>query len=69
MVSFEQALDPIAGNVPRAPRWMSEHGLEWFYRFLREPRRLWRRYFLRDPRFVGIVAASLRRPAGERLVR
>jgi N-acetylglucosaminyldiphosphoundecaprenol N-acetyl-beta-D-mannosaminyltransferase len=63
------SLDLIAGNVPRAPRWMSEHGLEWFYRFLREPRRLWRRYFLRDPRFVGVVAASLRRPPGERITR
>lgn len=63
------SLDLIAGNVSRAPRWMSEHGLEWLYRLWREPRRLWRRYFLRGPRFFGVAAASLRRPFGERLWR
>ena len=33
-------VDFLAGNVKRAPRWMSEHGLEWFYRFLQEPKRM-----------------------------
>lgn len=57
-------LDFIAGSIPRAPRWMSEHGLEWLYRLAREPRRLWRRYLVRDPRFAWIVARALRgRPA------
>ena len=32
-------VDFLAGNVKRAPKWMSEHGLEWFYRFLKEPKR------------------------------
>lgn len=49
-------LEFIAGRVPRAPRWMSRHGLEWLYRLAREPRRLWWRYLVRDPRFAWIVA-------------
>lgn len=52
-------LDFIAGTARRAPRWMSRHGLEWFYRLLREPRRLWRRYLVRDPKFALIVARML----------
>jgi N-acetylglucosaminyldiphosphoundecaprenol N-acetyl-beta-D-mannosaminyltransferase len=49
------SLDFIAGTVPRAPLWVSRSGLEWVYRLLREPRRLWKRYLLRDPRFAVIV--------------
>ncbi len=45
-------VDFLAGNVKRAPRWMSEHGLEWFYRFLQEPKRMFKRYFVDD---VGII--------------
>lgn len=53
------SLDFVAGHVRRAPRWMSEHGLEWLYRLLCEPRRLWRRYLLRDPKFALIVWREL----------
>lgn len=49
------SLDFIAGVQRRAPRWMSEFGLEWFYRLMRDPRRLWRRYLVRDPRFLVII--------------
>ena len=57
------ALDFIAGTVRRAPRWMSRCGLEWLYRLSREPRRLWRRYLLRDPKFLAIALRSWwRRP-------
>ena len=49
-------IDFLAGKVPRAPRWMARAGLEWAYRLGREPRRLWRRYLVNDPAFVGIVA-------------
>ena len=48
-------IDFLAGTVPRAPPWMARNGLEWLYRLCREPRRLWRRYLLRDPRFARIV--------------
>jgi N-acetylglucosaminyldiphosphoundecaprenol N-acetyl-beta-D-mannosaminyltransferase len=40
-------IDFLAGEKPRAPKWMCDSGLEWFYRLWQEPRRLWRRY-LRD---------------------
>jgi N-acetylglucosaminyldiphosphoundecaprenol N-acetyl-beta-D-mannosaminyltransferase len=53
-------LDFVAGTIPRAPRWVSSAGLEWLYRLAREPRRLWRRYLLRDPRFALILARQLR---------
>ncbi|HXN33466.1 MAG TPA: WecB/TagA/CpsF family glycosyltransferase [Polyangiaceae bacterium] len=53
------SLDFVAGTVPRAPPWMSEWGLEWLFRLGREPRRLWRRYLLRDPKFLLIVGRGL----------
>jgi N-acetylglucosaminyldiphosphoundecaprenol N-acetyl-beta-D-mannosaminyltransferase len=40
---------------------MSASGLEWLYRVAREPRRLWRRYFLRDPEFALIVVRDVLR--------
>lgn len=48
-------VDFLAGNVKRAPRWLSEHGLEWFYRFLQEPRRLFKRYFVEDIKIMKLV--------------
>ncbi len=48
-----------AGFKRRAPAWMQRAGLEWFYRFIQEPRRLFRRYFVRDAAFVAIVAGAL----------
>lgn len=48
-------VDFLAGNVKRAPRWMSEHGLEWFYRFLQEPTRLFKRYFVDDLRIIKLI--------------
>lgn len=41
-------VDFLAGNIDRAPKWMSDHGLEWFYRFTKEPKRLFKRYFVDD---------------------
>lgn len=49
------AVDFAAGNVDRAPKWMQDHSLEWFYRFLKEPTRLFRRYFIDSWKFLGIV--------------
>lgn len=48
-------VDFLAGNVKRAPRWMSEHGLEWFYRFLQEPKRMFRRYFIDDLKILKLI--------------
>lgn len=41
-------IDFLAGNIKRAPKWMSNHGLEWLYRFFQEPKRLFKRYFVDD---------------------
>jgi N-acetylglucosaminyldiphosphoundecaprenol N-acetyl-beta-D-mannosaminyltransferase len=48
-------VDFLAGNVKRAPKWMSDHGLEWFYRFLQEPRRMFKRYFVEDLKILKLV--------------
>jgi N-acetylglucosaminyldiphosphoundecaprenol N-acetyl-beta-D-mannosaminyltransferase len=53
------AIDFLAGQLPRCPAWMSEAGLEWLHRLAREPRRLWRRYLLRDPKFLSILLHDL----------
>lgn len=53
------AFDMHAGNLRQAPRWMQRAGLEWLFRLASEPRRLWRRYAVNNPRFV---LAILRRP-------
>ena len=45
-----------AGTVRQAPRWMQRAGLEWLFRLCAEPRRLWRRYLLGNPRFLWLVA-------------
>lgn len=45
-------VDFLAGHVKRCPPWMSRHGLEWFYRFLQEPRRLFKRYFIDDMKII-----------------
>lgn len=47
--------DVAIGRVKRAPRWMQQSGLEWFYRFLQEPRRMFRRYFIDDMAFVWLL--------------
>lgn len=48
-------VDFIAGNVRRAPLWMQNAGLEWFYRFIQEPKRLFKRYFIVDTRIFKIA--------------
>ncbi|MDY0086955.1 MAG: WecB/TagA/CpsF family glycosyltransferase [Coriobacteriia bacterium] len=49
------SFDVIAGVTRRAPAWMQRSGLEWFYRFAQEPRRMWRRYLVGNARFIGLV--------------
>jgi N-acetylglucosaminyldiphosphoundecaprenol N-acetyl-beta-D-mannosaminyltransferase len=51
--------DVAAGKVKRAPVWMQRSGLEWFYRFLQEPRRMFRRYFIEDMAFIGMFAKEM----------
>jgi exopolysaccharide biosynthesis WecB/TagA/CpsF family protein len=49
LLAFGAVVDFLAGRIPRAPGWMSEHTLEWAYRLAREPRRLSRRYLVQGP--------------------
>jgi N-acetylglucosaminyldiphosphoundecaprenol N-acetyl-beta-D-mannosaminyltransferase len=59
MVGVGAAFDIHTGRVRQAPEWMRENGLEWFYRLVREPRRLWRRYVLLGTVFVCSVSLEL----------
>jgi N-acetylglucosaminyldiphosphoundecaprenol N-acetyl-beta-D-mannosaminyltransferase len=56
------AVAVAAGCLPRAPRVMQRLGLEWIFRFLQAPRRLFHRYFVRSWRFVGLAARDKLRP-------
>ena len=49
------SFDVIAGVTRRAPVWMQKWGLEWFYRFLQEPRRMWKRYLFTNTGFALLV--------------
>ncbi len=50
--------DFYAGTVKRAPHWMIKMGLEWFYRLISEPRRMWRRYILGNALFIRHILAE-----------
>lgn len=47
--------DFYAGRVKRAPRWMINIGLEWFYRLIKEPRRMWKRYLVGNTIFIWLI--------------
>ena len=49
------AFEMISGRIPRAPAWIQRIGMEWCYRLLREPKRLWRRYLIGNLEFLMIL--------------
>jgi N-acetylglucosaminyldiphosphoundecaprenol N-acetyl-beta-D-mannosaminyltransferase len=49
------SFDVIAGLTKRAPLWMQQLGLEWLFRFLQEPRRMWRRYIIGNAEFIALL--------------
>lgn len=49
------SFDVVAGKTKRAPAWMQKAGLEWFYRFAQEPRRMWKRYLVGNSKFILLV--------------
>jgi len=51
--------DVVAGKVKRAPVWMQKSGLEWFYRVLQEPRRMWRRYLVTNTKFLFMIIKGI----------
>jgi len=69
MLGVGAAFDFLAGRKRQAPRLVQRLGLEWLFRLAHEPRRLWRRYLYRNPRFIALFAAQLlreRRPLRHR---
>lgn len=54
-ITMGGCVDFIAGGVSRAPMWMQNAGLEWFYRFLQEPKRMFRRYFIDDMKIFRLA--------------
>lgn len=59
MLGVGAAFDFIAGNKKQAPRWLQRIGLEWLFRLISEPGRLWKRYFKHNPRFIYYFAGQL----------
>ncbi len=59
MLGVGAAFDFHVGRVRQAPHWMQAAGLEWAFRLLMEPRRLWKRYVRHNPRFVGLFLMQL----------
>jgi N-acetylglucosaminyldiphosphoundecaprenol N-acetyl-beta-D-mannosaminyltransferase len=55
------SFDVVAGVVKRAPLWVQRLGMEWFYRFAQEPRRMWHRYFVEDMAFFPLLWREWRR--------
>jgi N-acetylglucosaminyldiphosphoundecaprenol N-acetyl-beta-D-mannosaminyltransferase len=53
------AFDVMAGFVPRAPRLMQETGLEWAWRLMMEPRKLWKRYLVTNSAFLALLGKTL----------
>ena len=54
-VAIGAAFDFTAGTAREAPNWMTKVGLEWVYRLISEPKRLWRRYFFGNARFLKVA--------------
>ena len=54
-ISLGAAIDFYAGNIKRAPNWINKCGLEWLHRFFKEPKRLFKRYFVDDIKIFGIA--------------
>ena len=55
------SFDVVAGITKRAPRWMREMGMEWFFRLIQEPRRMWKRYLIGNYKFMKLVLKEKRK--------
>ena len=62
------SLDFVAGSIKRAPNFISKIGLEWLFRLSQEPRRLFYRYLIRDPKFIPILLKTFFVPKSERIL-
>ena len=53
------SFDVVSGKVKRAPKWMQNLGLEWFYRFYQEPKRMWKRYLIGNTKFILLTLKNM----------
>lgn len=58
-MAFGATIDFEAGNIRRAPKIVQRLALEWLFRFFCDPKRLWKRYFVEDPKFFWLFAKQL----------
>jgi N-acetylglucosaminyldiphosphoundecaprenol N-acetyl-beta-D-mannosaminyltransferase len=58
-IAVGAAFDFHSGRVKRAPKWMRKYGFEWMYRFLQEPRRMWKRYLFSNTLFIYLLVLEL----------
>jgi exopolysaccharide biosynthesis WecB/TagA/CpsF family protein len=61
LLAVGAAFNFIAGELAQAPPWLQDRGLEWAFRLVNEPRRLWRRYLLLNPLYVSLLAMQITR--------
>ena len=59
MIGIGAGLDYLAGNTKHAPEWMKNASLEWLYRLIQEPKRLWKRYLATNTLFIWYVFLEL----------
>ena len=60
MIGVGAGFDYHAGNIKRAPKWMQKCSLEWLYRLLQDPKRLFKRYFRTNTKFIKLVHKELK---------
>ncbi len=63
MLAVGAAFDFLAGNVSQAPSWMQKNGLEWLFRLIKEPGRLWKRYLFTNTYFVLLCIMHCLKPS------
>ena len=61
MLGVGAVFEILGGSRSRAPKWMRRNGIEWIYRFWQEPKRLWKRYFFLNPRFIALTFRPFQR--------
>lgn len=66
MIGVGAAFDFLAGTKPQAPRWMQRSGLEWFFRLLCEPKRLWKRYLIGNTKFIFYLTIDFLKILGKK---
>ncbi len=59
MMGVGGSFDVVAGKVKRSPRWMQDNGLEWLYRLIQEPRKMWRRYLLGNFNYIWLTFRAI----------